>query len=109
MWDFIREATVGFLGALIPALFTWRSNFAKDLTDREGIYADHTKELWQHIDEQTATIKKQSKIIDELTKQVENLTAENKRLAAKINSLETQIAQTNHEIEGGKSNEQGTN
>lgn len=95
MNEAIKEVLIGCLGAVITAVFTYRSDKKKDLTNQEGIYADHTEMLWDKID-------KQSKTIEKLTQQVEDLRAENAKLVERVQDLSAQVTSLSKE---GRKNE----
>jgi septal ring factor EnvC (AmiA/AmiB activator) len=84
MDEAFRELLIGCLGALITAVFTYRSDKKKVAADREDIYADHTEMLWKKIDDQ-------SKVIDKLTTQVEDLRTENAKLVNQVKDLTSQV------------------
>lgn len=98
MKDFIVPIVSAIFGGAITALFNYRGKVVGDFTNREDIYADHTRELFARLDNltkerddlkeqnielmsQVNALRKQTGL---LKKQVQNLTAQVKKLTETI-------------------------
>ncbi|WP_407886069.1 hypothetical protein [Levilactobacillus sp. N40-8-2] len=88
--------TVG-IPSLVAAFISWVIGARNDGTSRENVYADHTKEMWERMDELNAKLDRVTQERDDLKEQLRAMRQQVRTLQGSINQMKKMMEESKNE------------